>query len=104
LFKIGLRYGLPWMDIARANGIGPPYWAIIGQKLTIPKEGEVPAAAPAAPAAPIAPTEQRTHIVQRGENLFRIGLRYGMSWEIIARANGISDPSQVYAGQKLVIP
>jgi len=97
-----VKYGIPWLDIARANEIASPYFIVVGQKLTIPQEGEAP---PPAPVAPTAPAEQRTHIVQQGENLFRIGLKYGMSWEIIAQANGISDPAtQVYVGQKLVIP
>jgi LysM repeat protein len=95
LFSIGERYGIPWLDIARANEIGSPYWIVVGEKLTIPQEGE---------AVPAAPAEERTHIVQQGENLFRIGLKYGMAWQDIARANGISDPTQVYVGQKLVIP
>lgn len=98
LYQIGVKYGVPWLDIARANEIASPYWIVVGQKLTIPQQGEAP------PAAPAAPAEQRTHIVQQGENLFRIGLKYGMSWEVIARANGITDPTQVYVGQKLVIP
>jgi LysM repeat protein len=101
LFKIGVKYGIPWLDIARANEIGSPYWIVVGQKLTIPQEAGAP---PVAPVAPVAPAERRTHIVQQGENLFRIGLKYGMSWEAIAQANGIGDPSQVYVGQQLVIP
>jgi LysM repeat protein len=44
------------------------------------------------------------HIVQRGENLYRISLRYGTTVHAIARANGISNPSRIYAGQRLVIP
>lgn len=44
------------------------------------------------------------HVVQPGENLFRIALRYGLSTGDLARANGISDPSQIYAGQSLVVP
>ena len=101
LFMIGERYGIPWLDIARANGIGSPYWIVAGQKLSIPQEGAVQ---PVAPTVPTAAAAGRTHIVQQGGNLFRIGLRYGMSWEAIAQASGISAPTQVYVGQKLVIP
>lgn len=101
LFMIGERYGIPWLDIARANEIGSPYWIVAGQRLTIPQEGAVQ---PVAPTVPTVPVTERTHVVQQGENLFRIGLKYGMSWEAIAQANGITDPTQVYVGQKLVIP
>lgn len=45
-----------------------------------------------------------THVVQQGENLFRIALRYGVDMNELARANNITDPAQIYAGQVLVIP
>jgi LysM repeat protein len=47
--------------------------------------------------------EQITHIVQPGENLFRIALKYGTTVEAIAAANNIINPNLVYAGQKLII-
>ncbi len=47
---------------------------------------------------------QQIHVVQSGENLFRIALRYGLTVDTIASANDIGDPTQIYAGQRLVIP
>ncbi len=44
------------------------------------------------------------HIVQAGENLFRIALRYGTTVQALAAANGIANTSFVYSGQRLVIP
>jgi murein DD-endopeptidase MepM/ murein hydrolase activator NlpD len=44
------------------------------------------------------------HIVQPGENLFRIALRYGVTVEAIAAANGIADQRTIYVGQELRIP
>ena len=44
------------------------------------------------------------HLVQRGENLFRISLRYGTSMSAIASANGIANIHRIYAGQQLIIP
>lgn len=44
------------------------------------------------------------HIVQPGENLFRIGLRYGVKVEDLSSANNITDAANVYAGQEIVIP
>ncbi len=44
------------------------------------------------------------HQVVRGQNLFRISLRYGVSMQAIAAANGIADVSRIYAGQTLYIP
>lgn len=44
------------------------------------------------------------HIVQAGENLYRIGLKYGLSWVAIAEYNGITDPNSITVGQELRIP
>ena len=43
------------------------------------------------------------HTVQPGENLFRIGLRYGVTWQAIMQANGLSS-TYIYVGQQLRIP
>ncbi|MEL6308473.1 MAG: LysM peptidoglycan-binding domain-containing protein [Chloroflexota bacterium] len=44
------------------------------------------------------------HVVQNGENLFRIALRYGVSLNDLAAANGISNPNLIFVGQQLTIP
>lgn len=46
----------------------------------------------------------RHHIVQQGENLFRIGLANGLTPEEIAAVNGIQDVNLIYIGQDLIIP
>lgn len=45
-----------------------------------------------------------THTVQSGENLYRISLKYGLSWPVVAAANGITNPNLIYVGQVLIIP
>jgi len=45
-----------------------------------------------------------THVVQPGETLYRISQRYGVSMDIIAQANNITDYTRIYSGQVLVIP
>jgi LysM repeat protein len=45
-----------------------------------------------------------THVVQRGETLYRIALRYGVGVDALAKANNITNPSHILAGQTLVIP
>jgi len=47
--------------------------------------------------------EQVFHVVQPGENLFRIALRYGTTVDAIMAANGLPN-STIYVGQRLVIP
>lgn len=44
------------------------------------------------------------HHVAAGENLYRIGLRYGVGAQEIARANGIRDVTGLRIGQRLYIP
>jgi murein DD-endopeptidase MepM/ murein hydrolase activator NlpD len=44
------------------------------------------------------------HVVQRGENLFRIALAYGVTVDEIALANGITNPASIQVGQRLIIP
>src|SRR3954465_5327322 len=46
----------------------------------------------------------QTYTVQPGDNMFRIALRFGVTVEALAAANGIVDVTHVYVGQVLVIP
>lgn len=45
-----------------------------------------------------------THVVQTGDNLFRIGLRYNVHFTELATLNGIDSTYRIYVGQVLVIP
>lgn len=67
-----------------------------------------PAAAPEQPPPAAAPEQppaaDRIHVVQPGENLYRISLLYGLSWVAIAEYNGLSNPNQITVGQELRIP
>jgi LysM repeat protein len=51
-----------------------------------------------------ATTYATTYLVQPGDNLFRISLRFGRTMAQIANANGIVNYSLIYAGQVLIIP
>lgn len=44
------------------------------------------------------------YIVRPGDNLFRIGLRYGVNWYTLAAYNGIRNPNFIYWGMGLAIP
>lgn len=44
------------------------------------------------------------HTIQRGENLFRISLRYGVSQSAIAIRNRIVNPARIIAGETICIP
>jgi LysM repeat protein len=121
LFRISLRYGVTVQAIASANSLTNPSRIFAGQRLIIPTGGTqpppIPTATPVAgtptatlrPGVPtLTPTATvvgtRTHTVRAGENLFRIALRYGLTTEELARANGITNPSLIFPNQVLVIP
>jgi len=44
------------------------------------------------------------HVVQQGENLFRLSLNYGVDLNTVAQLNGISDPTEIFAGQSICMP
>jgi LysM repeat protein len=95
LFRIALRYGTTVNAVASANGIANPALIYVGQTLTIPAPGQTPSPPPAG---------GTTYVVQRGDNLFRIALRYNLSYQYLAQHNGIANPSRIYVGQVLRIP
>ncbi len=96
LYRIALRYGTSYQELAAANGISDPNRIYVGQRLVIP--GEQGSAA-----QPPAPTN-RVHVVQRGENLYRIALHYGTNYHTLAAANGIRNPALIRVGQVIRIP
>ncbi len=46
----------------------------------------------------------RFYVVQPGDNLFRIALRFEVSLQALAAANGITNINRIFVGQVLVIP
>jgi LysM repeat protein len=46
----------------------------------------------------------RTHTVQKGDTLFEIGKRYGVSTEALRRLNGIGRGGHIEIGQELKLP
>ncbi len=96
LYRIALRYGLTVDALAAANGLSNADHVYVGQRLIIP-------GASGSNSAPTA-TSGGAHVVQAGENLYRIALRYGLTYDAVAAANGITNPNAIYTGQRLVIP
>jgi LysM repeat protein len=44
------------------------------------------------------------YTVRWGDHLYRIALKYGVSWTVIAQANGLYNGNYIYAGQVLRVP
>jgi lipoprotein-anchoring transpeptidase ErfK/SrfK len=102
LFRIAYRHGLTTLQLAQANGITDVDRIYAGQVLTIPDPDAAPPAA--APAAPPSSGDATTYVVQRGDHLSAIAQRFGLTWPVLAQANGITNPDRIYAGQLLTIP
>ena len=62
----------------------------------------IPAATQPAPQPLMPGTVQ--YVVQPGETLYRIAVRYGMTAAALATSNGLSNPDQLLVGQVLLIP
>jgi nucleoid-associated protein YgaU len=47
------------------------------------------------------PRSSGTYVIKKGDSLWKIAQRYGVSVDKIASANGIKDPSKIFPGQVL---
>jgi LysM repeat protein len=85
---IAAKYGTTWQALAAANGLINPNTIFVGQRLNITTP----------------PPVQRYHTVQQGEDLYQIALRYGVTVQTLAAANGIYNINLIYPNQRLLIP
>ena len=92
LSSIARRYGTTYRVLATANGLYYPYTIYVGQRLVIPGTGTAP------------PSSPRVYIVQAGDTLWAIALRYSTTPWAIAAANGLTNMNYIYVGQRLIIP
>lgn len=114
LALIAQRYSVTVEEIAAANGIVDVNTLEVGTTLIIPTGSEgtqvtepaQPTQEPAvvATTVPTQPGVEQVHIVQAGENLFRIGLRYGCTVAELSAYNGIANPNYINVGQAIRIP
>jgi LysM repeat protein len=78
-----------------------------GPEIPLPVETETPdpfVELPTETPAPIIGGQDCIHEVQRGENLYRLSLRYGVLVNDIARASGVANVDRIREGQRLTIP
>lgn len=112
LFRIALRYGITVDELAAANSITDPTRIYAGQILIIPGEAVADASVQdtatqtdntPADIQPVAATTTTYHIVAQGQTLYSIAQTYGVNWQELAAWNGVGNPQQLYAGQRLII-
>ncbi len=125
---IARRFNVPIKDIMDRNGMPNENFLSIGQKLTIPQENELnqtknnrysltrsrfeknikvvnkekPKLIKSLPKPPARIVQQ--HAVQPGENLYRIGKKYGVTPIDLMMYNNIDRPQDLRAGMLLSIP
>ena len=63
----------------------------------------IPVPAPVAAAKPKPATGSRSHVIGKGDTIYNVAKRYGISPNEVMRANGISDPSRLQMGRVLKI-
>jgi LysM repeat protein len=102
LFSIAQRCGLTVDQLASANGISNPNQLSVGQELSIPTGSG--AAAGTSTGTGATSGSGSVHVVQPGENLFRIALSYGLTYQELANYNNITDPASIVVGQEIQIP
>lgn len=118
LYSIALRFNTTIGALAQLNGIVNPNRIQAGQRLVVPgiggsTGGPVPTSPtpvantsvpPTAVPPPPTPVQRQTYLVQPGDNLYRISLRFGVTMRALQEVNGIVNVNLLYAGQVLVIP
>ena len=97
LFRISLNYGTTVTALAQANSLVNPNLIFAGMSLHVP-------CGPTSPAPSPQPCISTAYVVQLGEDLFRIGLRYGIDPNTLAAFNNIADPNLIFAGMSIAIP
>lgn len=97
LSGIASRYHTTVAALMRANPqIHNANLIYAGQRLNVPGSSDSFQPAPSSGGA--------RYTVRPGDTLSGIGARFGVSYQAIAKANGIANPNLIYAGQSLVIP
>lgn len=95
--------------VTAATPTNPPLLTIVtptpGPAGTPPPEPASTEQAPAQQPTPEQPGGQPgSYVVQPGDTLYEISVKLGVDVDTLVEANGLSDPSSIYAGQILRIP
>lgn len=100
LSQIARRYNTTVTTLAQLNGITNINSIRVGQRLQLPGGGAVPST----PNAPTPVPPQTTYMVQPGDSLYIIAIRYRVTIAQLLEANQIENPNRIFVGQRLEIP
>lgn len=112
LYRIAIQYGFTVDDMRAANPdlTGDPPILQVGQILQLPEcesdtsQPDVQTTPLPATAAPVPPGNTQVYIVQPGDTLYGIALRFGITVQSIINANNLPNPDRLDVGQQLIIP
>ena len=85
LYSIAFRYGLDYRDLAKKNGIEPPYNIAVGQILALN----------------LSSAKAPEYVVKKGDTLYSIAKANGQSVDFLAGVNDLTPPYTLEVGQKL---
>ena len=94
LFEIADLYGINANDIVLANNLDNRNLLRVGQELVIPGVSRRDALV----------RQGTVHVVQTGESMLGIAIRYGVTVEEVLEANELDNPDSIFEGQELIIP
>lgn len=97
LSEIAARNGTTVRSLVEANGLADPNLIVVGQTLKIPGGSGGGASSGGGSATP------QTYVVQPGDTLARIAIRFRTTVAAIAAANGITNPNLIVAGRQLAV-
>lgn len=98
LSLIAALNGMTTNELMVLNGLSNPNHVWIGQQLRVRTGGRV-----SNRADETVTSDGSSHVVQRGETMSQIALRYGLSVQQLMGINGLSNPNHVYIGQQLKV-
>ena len=90
LWNLSRQYGTTVQSIVQLNQIQNPNLIYSGQRLRIPVNMDLGTSST---------TQASSYIVKRGDTLWGISRRYGVTVRYLANKNGIRNPNLIYPGQ-----
>lgn len=108
LSSIAWNYNTTVQALLQHNNLYNKDFVYVGQQLCVPGSAGAYAPQPAGYQAPVGyhapPANYYYHTVRGGETLSTIAYRYGVNYWDIVQANGLSNASYIWSGQRLIIP
>jgi lysozyme len=97
LSAIAVRFGVTQAALLAANKLTDANSIIVGQTLTIPGGNQTMSTQAAAP-------QTQTYVVQAGDTLSAIALRFNVTQAALLAANHLTNANSIIVGQTLTIP